>query len=522
MVASAGGSASGPPALGRAEPVIKGENTGPQNHQSAVGLDVLRLPLIGRLLRGRHGRLLLQAPFTLIALALVIDGIVGPQSAARNLATVAPWVHLRGLVVLALLLAGNLVCMGCPFTLPRTLAKRLSIRGRRFPQRLRNKWLAIFSLFALFFVYEYFDLWASPWLTAWLIVAYFIASFLLEALFRESAFCKYVCPLGSFNMVYSTLSPSGIAVKSPAVCAHCVGHECVNGSYAPKPIIRLDEIPVDGGGDARQLRVEHGPRGTLGCGTELFAPQMRGNLDCTLCLDCVRACPHDNVSLFTRAAGAELSRADSWTRRWDLSLLVIALAFMGLSNAFGMVPPYYALQEALALTLGIRSEFLALLLIFAVGNLLLPLIAALGAAGLGMRLTRSHKRDSLRDTVAAFAPAFVPVGFGIWFAHYSFHLLVGPGLIVPVIQEFLGGAGDWAGWSFSLDTNLIGLIQLLALLGGFLWSLRLAQKTALRRYRRKALLGLLPWALVFLLLMLSAWQIFTLPMEMRGTLALFG
>ena len=69
---------------------------------------------------------------------------------------------------------------------------------------------------------------------------------------------------------------------------------------------------------------------------------------------------------------------------------------------------------------------------------------------------------------------------------------------------------------------MIGLIQLIVLIAGYLWSLRLAQKTALRLYRRKALLGLLPWALVFTLMMLAAWQIFTLPMEMRGTLELFG
>lgn len=476
---------------------------------------------MGRLLRHRRGRLALQAVCFAVALALVLDGFLGPQSAARNLATVTPWVHLRGIVVLVLLLAGNLVCMGCPFTLPRTLAKRLSIAGRRFPPRLRNKWLAIFSLFALFFAYEYLDLWASPWLSAWLIVAYFAASFLMEAVFTESAFCKYVCPLGSFNMVYSTLSPTQITVKSPDVCASCVGHECVNGSYAAETVIRIDQIPTGASERVRSNQVLHGPSGVLGCGTELFAPQMRGNLDCTMCLDCVRACPHDNVSLFARSSGAELSRLDSWPRRWDVSLLAIALAFMGLSNAFSMVPPYYALQEWLVLNLGITSEFIVLLLIFGAVNLLLPLIASVAAAWLGARATSFHKRDSIRDTVAAFAPAFVPMGFGIWFAHYSFHLLAGPGLIVPVIQEFLGGVGDWAAWSFSLDTSIIGAVQSLALLAGFLWSLRLAQRRAMRLYRRKALLGLLPWALVFLLLMLAAWQIFTLPMEMRGMLALF-
>ena len=285
--------------------------------QPALGRDLLSLPLVGPLLRHRQGRLILQALLTLGALALIVDGFIGPQTAARNLATVTPWVHLRGLVVIVLLLAGNFFCMGCPFTLPRSLAKRVAGRGRRFPGRLRNKWLAIFSLFALFFLYEYLDLWASPWLTAWLIIAYFVGSFTLEALFSESAFCKYVCPLGSFNMVYSTLSPTRIAVKSPDVCATCVGHECVNGSYAPQPRIRLDEIATRDGG-ARQMEVAHGPRGTLGCGTELFAPQIRSNLDCTQCLDCVRACPHDNVSLFTHRPGAELILDGSWPGRWDL------------------------------------------------------------------------------------------------------------------------------------------------------------------------------------------------------------
>ena len=130
--------------------MIEKSSTEPDN---ILGIDALQTPLLGRALRHRHGRLALQAIFALLALALVIDGFAGPQSAARNLATVTPWVYLRGVVVIVLLLAGNLVCMGCPFTLPRTLAKRLSLAGRRFPQRLRNKWLSIFSLFALFLAF---------------------------------------------------------------------------------------------------------------------------------------------------------------------------------------------------------------------------------------------------------------------------------------------------------------------------------------------------------------------------------
>ncbi len=281
-------------------------------HRPAVGVDVLRMPILGAILRGRHGRLLLQVILGAIAVLFMIDGFTGPQVAARNLATVGPWVQFRGVAMLILLLAGNLFCMGCPFTLPRTLAKRLSLAGRRFPARLRTKWIAIFSLFLLFTVYEYLNLWASPLLTAWVIAAYFLASFVLEAVFSESAFCKYVCPLGAFNFVYSAISPTQIAVKSPDICATCIGKECVNGDYAPQTVVRLDQIAVADNSESREVQVIHGPGGTLGCGTGLFAPQVKSNMDCTMCLDCVRACPHDNVSLFTRLPGRELSRADSW------------------------------------------------------------------------------------------------------------------------------------------------------------------------------------------------------------------
>ena len=475
--------------------------------------DVLRLPLIGRLLRWRWGRLALQIPLLVVAALLVVDGFTGSQLAARNLATVAPWVHYRGLVVLALLLAGNLFCMACPFTIPRTLAKRLSLRGRRFPRRLRNKWLAIGALFALFFVYEWLDLWASPLLTAWVIVGYFVASFVLEAVFTESAFCKYVCPLGTFNFVYSTVAPTQIAVKDHAICAACVGKECVNGSYSPTPVIRVDEIA---GGGLKEVR--HGPEGTLGCGTLLFPPQLKSNMDCVYCLDCVRACPHDNIGLMARAPGRELLQPEAWPRRWDMSLLVIILAFMGVTNAFGMVPPVYELQLTLAKALNTNSEFLILLIIFGVGNLLLPTGIAVLAALLSRALTGSGRKYSLRHTVAAFAPAFVPVGLGIWIAHYMFHFLIGAFTIIPVFQEFLGLRGEWLRFSISADIGLIALVQGGALMGGLLWSLYIAQSAALRLYKRQGIPGLLPWALVLIGLTLAALYIFGLPMEMRGSL----
>lgn len=490
-------------------------------YRPQAAFDVLSIPIIGTALKSRYGRLVLQIPLLIIAIAMIYDGFTGPDSASRNLATVLPWVHYRGLVVLVLLLAGNLFCMGCPFTIPRTLAKKLSINGIRFPQALRNKWIAIISLFVLFFLYEWLDLWASPALTAWVIIAYFVASFVLEAVFKESVFCKYVCPLGSFNFAYSTASPTQIAIKDHSKCENCQGKECVNGSYASESIIRIDKIPfidADGTLHYKDVQVENNPQGVLGCGTELFPPQIKGNMDCVFCLDCVRACPHDNIGLMARTPGRELLKADAWSKRWDMSLFVIILAFVAVVNAFGMVPPVFELLEWFA-TIGSTGEFFPLLLIFGVGGVLIPIVLTLIAAKTTQSLTNTAERVSLRDTVATFAPAFVPLGFGIWIAHYGFHFLIAPLSFIPVLQEFLGARqGDWATFAFQVDSQFIGLLQVVALLGGFLWSMIITQRAATRVYGQRNSFGaMMPWAIVLLILMIAAYQVFALPMEMRGT-----
>ncbi len=460
-------------------------------HRPETVFDVLHIPLIGNFLRWKWGRLAMQAVTFLLAALIIYDGFTGPQLASSNNATLLAWVHYRGLVVLALLLAGNLFCMGCPFTVPRTLAKKLSVAGGRWPRALRNKWVAISGLLLIFLLYEWLDLWASPWLTAWIAVAYFVGSFVLEALFTESAFCKYVCPLGAFNFVYSTASPLQIGARDQSVCRNCEGKECINGG-----------------------------ENALGCGTELFVPMIESNMDCTMCLDCARACPYDNVALRARAPWRELLQ--KLPARWDLAFLIVALSFFGFFNAFGMVPPVYALQSWLGSGLGLRPEVLQLLLIFTLGGIVVPAIVLLGCSWLSQQAGSPLDRVGL---AAHFAPAFVPLGLGIWFAHYFFHFAIGALTIIPVMQSFLldhgvSLLGTEPRWDigFLLPADSILPIQTGALVLGFFGSLAVLAHHSLQAEKRplRALVQMLPWALVLTGLVLAALNVFNLPMEMRG------
>lgn len=483
-------------------------------YQPTTPFDLLRVPGLGRLLRWRWGRLVVQLPLLALALLVVYDGLTGPQLASQNIATVSVWVHYRGLVMLALLLAGNLFCMGCPFTLPRTLAHRISGHGRRWPQKLRNKWLAIGVFVAYLWLYEAFDLWASPALTAWLVIGYFVAAFVLEALFAESPFCKYICPLGTFNFVASTVSPLQITARSADVCRTCVGKECVNGSAQ-----------------------------TLGCGTELFVPQIKSNLDCTFCLDCARACPHDNVALAARKPLREFRPVSlrsystgAWPQRWDLAFLALVFAFAGLANAFGMTPPVYVLAATLSRALGTRSEPLLLALIFGLLMVLLPAALGLGAAWLSQRWGagrgRRYGRDRLRLAFSRYAPTVTPLAFAIWFAHYWFHFSSGALAIVPVVQSFLldhgvalPGVGfgtallNQPDWSLGaiMSQDAVFLLVLAAVAVGFLASLYSLSRTAVAEGdTRVARRVMLPWLALWTALALAALLIFSLPMEMRG------
>ena len=115
----------------------------PVTGEATAGADVLRWPLVGRLLKHRHARTFLQVGLLIAAGVLVLHGLFGPQVAPGNLSTVLTWVHYRGLLVVALLAAGNLFCAGCPFVLVRDLGRRLHAPARLWPKRLRGKWLAI-------------------------------------------------------------------------------------------------------------------------------------------------------------------------------------------------------------------------------------------------------------------------------------------------------------------------------------------------------------------------------------------
>ncbi len=465
-------------------------------------LNLLQVPLFGRLLRWRHARLVLQVPLLVIAALVIFDGLAGPQIAPLNLAGVVPWIYWRGLIVLGLLVAGNLFCMACPFMLPRKFAKLLLRPRRPWPQRLRTKWLAVALVVLFFWAYEALSLWDSPWWTALIALAYFVFAFAIDALFRDAPFCKYLCPAGQFQMVQSLTSPMEVRVHDPRRCRTCRTKDCIRGR---------ESIP--------------------GCELHLFQPRKAGNLDCTFCLDCIHACPYDNVGILGTIPGRELwldrqrSGVGRFRKHPDIAALVVVLVFAAFANAMGMIAPVMAVRYRVEGLIGSDWMPFALAGAFLFALVLLPLFCVWLAARLTQSLAESD--SPLLEIASRFAYSLLPIGAAMWIAHYSFHLFTSADALIPATWQFLGATHSMSSGmasSMMMSAASGGWLlrwEILCLDAGVLLSLYAAYRIGLQIQGNfgRAMLVAIPWAVIVVaLFVLGVWILFQ-PMQMRGMMA---
>ena len=470
----------------------------------------MRVPVLGRLFRWRYARPVLQAPLLVVSVIMILHGLFGPTLAPKNLATTLSWLHFRGVLVLVLLCAGNFFCLACPFMLVRQWARRLFKPRFTWPRALRNKWLSIGLFVLILFTYELFDLWSSPWWTAWLIIAYFITVLVVDGLFKHASFCKFVCPIGQFNFVASTLSPFEVKVREQDVCTRCQTKDCIRGRR--EPVSELVTI--------------------RGCELALFQPSKVGNMDCTFCLDCVHACPHDNIGILSRMPGSELiadplrSGIGYFSRRKDLAVLAIVFTFGALLNAFGMVSPVYAVERWLGRMLHVSVEAPVLGLIFTFFLIVEPVLLLGLAAWLARtwadKASPASQRGLLPQAVR-YAYGLVPLGFGMWLAHYCFHFLTGLYTLIPVVQNAVASLGrpllGEPRWALTgLPANVVQVIEIGFLVLGFVGSLVVTYGLAEEDSPRDSLRVFFPWAAVCLVLWLASMWLMFQPMEMRATL----
>jgi hypothetical protein len=207
------------------------------------------------------------------------------------------------------------------------------------------------------------------------------------------------------------------------------------------------------------------------------------------------------------------------SKRTDISILLTIFTFGALLNAFGMVSPVYALEHWLSQVLRLGATPV-LGLIF--GAFLIAEPALLLGLGAWTARALTGSTAPLLAGAVRYSYGLVPLGFGMWLAHYSFHLLTGLLTIVPVLQNALAdigapilGAPLWR--LTGVPVRIVQPIQLgmlvLGLAGSLIWTHALAEEDAPRQTWR----AFVPWAAVNALVWCAAVWLVLQPMDMRGT-----
>jgi hypothetical protein len=319
----------------------------------------------------------------------------------------------------------------------------------------------------------------------------FVAIAVLTAIFFEKrAFCRYVCLVGRVQGLYAMFSPVELRPKSMDPCRTCVGKECYNGSDT-----------------------------ATGCPMELFPAALNQNTYCTLCTECIRACPHDNLEINVRPPATDLLRKKQF--RWDEAIFAIALLALTSFHGLTMTPAWRLAINAVRVETGLgpKSAFTALMFL----AIAIPFVMFWIGASTARALNRSSN-VSVGLLFKAFAYSVIPVALFYHLAHNSMHFFMEAQDIVPVLSDPFGWGWDLFGtagqkhYPALLSMNSIWWIQIVMIVIGHVYGVIVADRIARKVFSEDyvAWRNLAP--LLVTMIMYSAFSVWLIaqPMEMRS------
>lgn len=373
--------------------------------------------------------------FLLAALSgLLLVGAWGTTVGNRNAAIVLVWILWWVLLMgVAVPVAARGWCAVCPLPLPGEWLQRRALfsvrhasgattrRGftrighnlyaganRRWPARLSNLWLqtAGFLLLATFSAVLLTD----PFTTVVAIGGLLALATTVALLFRQRAFCRFLCPVSGFLGLYASSSLLAVRCRDESRCGACRDKACIAGS-------------------------EH----AWGCPWMERPNRMTRSNACGLCLECVRACPSDNMSVFLRAPFAEHRLTG-----WDEAAKAVLMLSLGIAYTAVYLGPWGDLKDAANVAWhqdwNRFWHYVAGLWGFAA--VLVP--ASFLLVGAWAR-HRAGGGPSWKSCTLAAASAAVPLGLATWIAFSVPLAFVNGSYVVAVASDPLGRGWDLFG-----------------------------------------------------------------------------
>lgn len=301
------------------------------------GLDLLKLPGVGALVRWPGFPYVFQALMLLVFLGLIAlgwglqtpAGVNAKLYAKTNLVTLLIWGLWWPAMVWTAVLLGRAWCMVCPLELVSNVSERL---GRRLglPQRHVRKWLAsgvviLLLYLAIQLLVAGAQIHRTPHYTSWFLIALLAGAALTGLLLNDRAFCRAFCPVGLLLGTYGRGGMLAVRSWSTSTCAGCTGRDCL-------------------------LACNRNKINARSCPSLLNPPKLNTNRDCLVCGQCIKSCQPDNMTMLLRRP---FSAADARERlgSWPVTLFVMMVSgfvvwevcteWVAAEHAFLAVPTWF-------------------------------------------------------------------------------------------------------------------------------------------------------------------------------------
>ncbi len=407
-----------------------------------------------------------QATLTIITMVMIyiviLTSVFGTKVSGRNLGVLLMWaIWLFALVAIITPFFGRFWCTICPLPFFGDLIQRKSffipVKGKtkefnnkfsglflRWPVRLKKDWvrLIVFLVLATFST----TLVATPSLSGIAVLMLMIVPTLMSIVWELRAFCRYVCPVSVYVGPFSRMSTLSLRNKSQDVCDHCKPHYCENGNASG-----------------------------WACPYGLNVGNIKENSDCGLCLECLRSCSYNNVSLYTRPFASETgtrTMSEAWMTMATFTIAIIySILYLG---PWPVVRDYVNIMDKQNWDLfGVYSLMMWALVLIIVPGIIYFL------SFIGSRLAKT--RNKTREVFLEYAGALLPFSLMNWIAFVIPMLFVN----VTFIKQSFSDPFGW-GWDFFGTANtpwhqflpqFIPWFQAILILTGLYLSLRNIRKS---------------------------------------------
>ncbi len=202
-------------------------------------------------------------------------------------------------MVVTLPTLGRVFCGICPHGFMGKYITKFGLK-KKMPKWLQNPYIGLFLIvigwWGIYYMFP--GIYRTPLGTAILFTVMTLLSFVVYFIYRDMAYCKYICPIGTLTRAYAKLSFTWLGTYKSA-CDECKTFDCAVACQH-----NLKPFTFDG-------------RNSM--------------TDCTLCMDCSAACEavsfkvkKPSFSLFSKF---QILKAEVWTFILILASIPITMAF---------------------------------------------------------------------------------------------------------------------------------------------------------------------------------------------------